>query len=242
MNEKERLKSGASKLGIDLTDKQIKQFIRYMDMLIEWNEKMNLTAIIEPMDIIEKHYLDCLTIARVEGFKGQGSLIDIGTGAGFPGLVLKIAFPDLKVTLVDSLQKRISFLEAVIEELELKDVECIHSRAEDLGKDSQYRERFDMCASRAVAHLAVLCEYSLPLVKVGGNFYSYKGQDIKDEKEESSKAIKVFGGQVNNIKDITIPDTDITHSIIKIGKISPTPKKYPRKAGKPSKSPIGITK
>ena len=242
MNEIEILKSGAEEIGISLTDKQVDQFLKYMEMLIEWNKKMNLTGITEPVEIIKRHFLDCLSVARMEDFKQSGSLIDVGTGAGFPGLPLKIAFPELEVTLVDSLQKRIGFLEAVVGELGLDNVACVHSRAEDLGKDNHYREAFDMCVSRAVAHLAVLCEYCLPFIKLGGKFYSFKSQNMEEEKNESIEAIALLGGEIERIQDTAIPHTDITHSMIQIGKSSHTPDQYPRKAGKPTKSPLGIKK
>ncbi len=240
MNEVQLLKQGAEKLNITLTDQQVDQFMTYMDMLIQWNKNINLTAITETEDIIKKHFLDCLSVSQMEAFQVDGHLIDIGTGAGFPGLPLKIVYPQLKVTLVDSLNKRIGFLNAVIEKLGLEDIHCIHSRAEDLGKDEQHREQYDMCVSRAVAHLAVLCEYCLPFIKVGGKFYSFKGQDIQEEKDESKKAINLLGGEIELIQDTPIPYSDIVHNMIQIGKIGPTPKRYPRKAGKPTKSPIGI--
>ena len=242
MTEIETLKLGAQEIGVNLTDKQVNQFMTYMEMLIEWNQKLNLTAIIEPMEIIKKHFLDCLSASSMKDFNKAGSLIDVGTGAGFPGLPLKIAFPELEVTLVDSLQKRIGFLDAVIEQLELENVVCVHGRAEDLGKNELYREQFDMCVSRAVAHLAVLCEYCLPFIKKGGKFYSFKAQDIQEEKAESMEAIEILGGEIELIQDTAIPYTEITHSMIQIAKIEHTPEKYPRKAGKPSKSPLGIKK
>lgn len=233
----ELLAESCKKINIELTEKQIKQFIDYKDMLLEWNEKFNLTAITDEREIILKHFVDCLAISAGAELAGK-KIIDVGTGAGFPGVPVKIAFPDTQMTLLDSLNKRITFLEELKNKLGLENVTCIHSRAEDGGADKTLREGFDLCISRAVANLAVLSEYCLPFVKVGGCFISMKGPDVKDELNESEKAIKVLGGEVKEVKLINIPETDINHSLIIIKKIKPTPSKYPRKAGKAKKEPI----
>ena len=233
----ELLAESCKKINIELTEKQIKQFIDYKDMLLEWNEKFNLTAITDEREIILKHFVDCLAISAGAELAGK-KIIDVGTGAGFPGVPVKIAFPDTQMTLLDSLNKRITFLEELKNKLGLENVICIHSRAEDGGADKNLREGFYLCISRAVANLAVLSEYCLPFVKVGGYFISMKGPDVKDELKESEKAIKVLGGEVKEVKLINIPETDINHSLIIIKKIKPTPSKYPRKAGKAKKEPI----
>lgn len=233
----ELLAESCKKINIELTEKQIKQFMDYKDMLLEWNEKFNLTAITDEREIILKHFVDCLAISAGAELAGK-KIIDVGTGAGFPGVPVKIAFPDTQMTLLDSLNKRITFLEELKNKLGLENVTCIHSRAEDGGADKNLREGFDLCISRAVANLAVLSEYCLPFVKVGGCFISMKGPDVKDELNESEKAIKVLGGEVKEVKLINIPETDINHSLIIIKKIKPTPSKYPRKAGKAKKEPI----
>lgn len=233
----ELLAESCKKINIELTEKQIKQFMDYKDMLLEWNEKFNLTAITDEREIILKHFVDCLAISAGAELAGK-KIIDVGTGAGFPGVPVKIAFPDTQMTLLDSLNKRITFLEELKNKLGLENVTCIHSRAEDGGADKNLREGFDLCISRAVANLAVLSEYCLPFVKVGGYFISMKGPDVKDELNESEKAIKVLGGEVKEVKLINIPETDINHSLIIIKKIKPTPSKYPRKAGKAKKEPI----
>jgi len=234
------LVNGAKQLGIDLSTNQVEQFMKYKELLQEWNQKMNLTAITEDEEIITKHFLDCMTINKAIEMDKQKTVIDIGTGAGFPGLVIKIAFPHLKVTLVDALKKRLIFLEVVINELGLTEIECIHSRAEDLGKNKAYREGYDICASRAVANLAVLCEYTLPFVKVGGYLIALKGQKLDEELEQGKKAITILGGQLEEVVHTGVPFTDLDHKIAKIKKVKPTAIKYPRKAGEPTKAPLGV--
>lgn len=236
---KQLLLEGAKELGINLTDLQLEQFMCYKSLLQEWNEKMNLTAITEDKEVITKHFLDCMTIHKAVDMNCQKTVIDIGTGAGFPGLVIKIAFPHIDVTLVDALKKRLIFLEEVIKKLELQGIECIHSRAEDLGKQKGYREGFDICASRAVANLAVLSEYTLPFVKVDGYLMALKGQKIEEELEQGEKALKILGGKLEEVVHTGVPFTDLNHKIARIKKIKPTPGKYPRKAGEPVKAPLG---
>ena len=225
------------KINVELDDKQIKQFIDYKNMLLEWNEKMNLTAITDEKEVILKHFVDCLVICSGAELSGK-KIIDVGTGAGFPGVPVKIACPDIDITLLDSLNKRITFLNELKNKLGLEKVDCVHMRAEDGGADKNLRESFDFCISRAVANLAVLSEYCLPFVKVGGSFISMKGPDVEEELNEAKKAIKVLGGEVVEVKKVVIPETDITHSLIVIKKVKATPSKYPRKAGKAKKEPI----
>lgn len=238
---RELLIDGARQLDIQLSEAQVEQFMKYKALLQEWNEKMNLTAITEDREVITKHFLDCMTINKALNMSEQKTVIDIGTGAGFPGLVIKIAFPHLKVTLVDALKKRLTFLETVINELGLTDIECIHSRAEDLGKNKQYREGFDICASRAVANLAVLSEYTLPFVKIDGYLIALKGQKLDEELEQGEKAIKILGGQLEEVVHTGVPFTDLDHKIAKIKKVNLTSIKYPRKAGEPTKAPLGVS-
>lgn len=225
-------------LGLSLSERQAEQLIRYYEMIMKWNQVMNLTAITEFGDVMKKHFTDSLSLVKAYDMKGASSLIDVGTGAGFPGLVLKIAFPGCRVTLLDSLNKRIQFLNAVIKELGLTDVEAIHGRAEDLARPGELRESFDLCVSRAVANLATLSEYCLPFVKKGGFFISYKSEKISEEMAEAENAIVLLGGKAEEKKEFLLPDSDIYRCLFVIKKVRETPKKYPRKAGLPGKEPL----
>ena len=225
-------------LNIQINEIQKKQFDTFYSMLVEWNKVMNLTGITEYEEVIEKHFVDSLSIVNIFDLSEVNTLIDVGTGAGFPGIPLKIAFPHLKITLLDSLNKRIHFLYSVIDELKLDGIYTIHGRAEDFAKKDDYRERYDLCVSRAVANLSTLSEYCLPYIRVGGMFISYKSGDVDDEVLESKKAISILGGKLDNVVKFQLPGTDINRSFIKIEKIKNTGKKYPRKAGLPSKEPL----
>ena len=224
------------KLNISLSEMQINQFIRFYEMLIEKNKVMNLTAITEFDEVIDKHFLDSLNLFRLIDLKSEKRILDLGTGAGFPGIPLKIAFPNIKITLVDSLNKRVMFLNDVVNQLGLEDVECVHARAEDLAKKKEYREEYDICVSRAVANLSTLSEYCIPFVKVGGNFISYKSGDCDEEINFSKAAIKKLGARISKVENFEIKD--MGRSFVVIDKISSTPNKYPRKAGLPSKEPL----
>lgn len=225
-------------LDIKLTEKQKKQFYRYYEMLIEWNKVMNLTGITEYNQVNEKHFVDSLSVTKAVDIRKYQSLIDIGTGAGFPGIPLKIVYPELHVVLLDSLQKRIKFLNEVIEELELEHIKTIHGRAEDYAKKPEYREQFDICVSRAVANISTLSEYCIPYIKVSGIFISYKSEEIDEEVKEAEKAVKILGGEIEEIIKFRLPGTEIGRSFVKIRKREQTKKKYPRKAGLPAKEPL----
>ena len=226
------------KIGITLNERQKQQFDKYYEMLVEWNKAMNLTGITEYDEVNLKHFTDSLTIARTQEMQKVQSVIDIGTGAGFPGIPLKIAFPHLKVVLLDSLNKRIKFLEAVIEELGLENISTIHGRAEDKTKKKEYREQFDLCVSRAVANLSTLSEYCLPFVAVNGSFVSYKSGDSEEEIHQAKHAISLLGGKVKNVDKFQLPGTDMGRALVEIKKTKQTPGKYPRKAGLPAKEPL----
>ncbi|MBQ7942613.1 MAG: 16S rRNA (guanine(527)-N(7))-methyltransferase RsmG [Lachnospiraceae bacterium] len=232
------LEKGLKELGLSLTDKQVEQLLQYYELLISWNEVMNLTAITEFEEVCVKHFIDSLSLCKAYDCTKEVSVIDIGTGAGFPGIPLKIAFPNMKITLLDSLGKRVKFLNEVIAQLGLKDIEAIHGRAEDFAKPQMLRESFDLCVSRAVANLATLSEYCMPYVKVGGQFISYKSEKIVEEMKTAGKAIAVLGGEVIAQNEFTLPCSDIYRNLFVIKKSKVTPKKYPRKAGLPSKEPI----
>lgn len=238
MNREELLKKNADSLGIELNDHQISQFIRYYEILVEWNSFMNLTGITEYEEVVQKHFTDSLTLCKAINLKKVNNLIDIGTGAGFPGIPLKIVYPDLRITLLDSLQKRIKFLNEVIEQLGLTNIEAIHGRAEDFAKPSMKREKYDLCVSRAVANLSSLSEYCIPYVKIGGYFIPYKSGKTEEEIAEAKKAIFVLGGKIEEEVKFVLPDSDISRSLLKIKKVSATPKKYPRKSGMATKEPI----
>ncbi len=225
-------------LGVSLTDRQIEQFLIYYELLTEWNSFMNLTAITKYEDVLKKHFVDSVSLIQAVDVRKELTLIDVGTGAGFPGLALKIAYPELKVTLLDSLQKRIQFLDAVIEKLGLEGIETIHGRAEDFAKPQKLRESFDLCVSRAVANLSTLSEYCLPFVKVGGYFIPYKSEKIAQEKEEAKKALELLGGEFERQVEFMLPSSDIYRNLFVIKKVKETPKKFPRKAGLPAKEPI----
>lgn len=232
------MKEASLEVGLDLTEKQYNQFITYMKLLQEWNEKINLTAITEDEEVIKKHFIDCIKAFKSNAVKNAKTIIDVGTGAGFPGLPIAIMNPSINVTLLDSLNKRINFLNAVISTLELKNVVTIHSRAEDGARKSEFREKFDVATSRAVANMAVLSEFCLPYVKVNGYFVALKGPAIEEELKEGQKAISTLGGNLENIIEVNIEESDLKHNIVEVKKINKCPKTYPRKAGTINKKPI----
>lgn len=231
-------REGLEELEIELSDTQMEQFIKYYELLVKKNEVMNLTAITEFEEVVVKHFLDSLSLVMAVEPEDLETMIDVGTGAGFPGIPLKIAFPHLKVTLMDSLRKRVDFLNEVILKLGLKNIKAIHGRAEDLGHDKKYREKYDLCVSRAVADLSVLSEYCLPFVGEGGLFISYKAGDVETECRKADAAIEKLGGVLTDAVLFSLPNSDIDRTLVVIEKEEHTPKAYPRKAGTPTKKPL----
>ena len=229
---------GLAELNIELNDTKIMQFLDYYELLVEKNKVMNLTAITEYEEVVVKHFLDSISIGKYVDFKEGESLIDVGTGAGFPGIPLKITYPELNITLLDSLNKRIKFLVEVKDNLNLANLDMIHGRAEDYGQDVKYREQYDYCVSRAVANMSTLAEYCLPFVKVGGYFISYKSGNVTDELKAAKKALNILGADVEKVESFMLPGSDISRTLVFIRKYDKMKKKYPRKAGLPSKEPL----
>lgn len=232
------LEKGCEELGIELSERQKEQYITFYEYLVEKNKVMNLTGITEFEEVLTKHFLDSLACVKAIDVKNIINVIDIGTGAGFPGVPLKIAFPHLEACLLDSLKKRVNFLEESFRLLQFENISAIHGRAEEFAKNKTYREKYDLCVSRAVSNLATLSEYCLPYVKTGGCFISYKSGKVQEEAEQAEKAIKILGGKVKDIVYFNLPDSEIERSLVVIEKIKPTPGRYPRKAGTPLKEPL----
>lgn len=235
---KDHMSKAADDFGIELTEVQIDQLDKYFEMLVEWNKVMNLTAITEPKEVAIKHMIDSLSAWNEDKMGNAKTIIDVGTGAGFPGIPLKIYKPELKLTLLDSLNKRIKFLQAVVDELGLADVQCIHARAEEGARNKQLREKYDVAVSRAVARLPVLAEYCIPFVKVGGTFVALKGMKYAEEAADGQNALKVLGADDVDIVEVHLPEIDDKRAVIYAKKKRGTPKQYPRKAGTPDKNPL----
>ena len=233
----DKFEKGLKDLQVELSDEQVQQFLTYYEKLVETNKVMNLTAITEFEEVVEKHFLDSLSLVKVCDLSNKIRILDLGTGAGFPGIPLKIAFPELEIVLADSLNKRINFLQDVIEELDLKKITAVHARAEELARNKEYREGFDLCVSRAVANLSTLSEYCMPFVKIGGNFISYKSGEIDEEVLNAKHAIFLLGGKTKEVFKFDLYEQK--RSFVIIEKTKGTPKAYPRKAGTPSKQPLG---
>ena len=234
----EQFKEALSAKGINLTDNQLEQYNRYFELLVEWNEKMNLTAITEKEEVYLKHFYDSISAAFFFDFSKEMTICDVGAGAGFPSIPIKIAFPHLNVTIVDSLNKRITFLEHLAKELKLDNVRFIHDRAETFGQNTAHREQYEVVMARAVARLSVLSELCIPLVKVGGNFVAMKGASAQDEMEVGKKAVTTLGGKIVSTNHFVLPEEESERNIVIIKKEKTTPKKYPRKPGVPNKTPI----
>ncbi|WP_251862171.1 16S rRNA (guanine(527)-N(7))-methyltransferase RsmG [Clostridium sp. Marseille-Q2269] len=232
------LQSACNDVNLEFDEKKYNQFMSYKNLIQEWNKKINLTAIVEDEKIIKKHFIDCIKIFKATPIAGAKRLIDIGTGAGFPGIPIKVLKEDIEVTLLDSLQKRINFLNIVIGDLKLKNIHCLHGRAEDYSQDVEYRQSYDIVTSRAVANLAVLSEFCIPFAKKGGYFVAMKGPSVEEEITAATKAIEILGGKLEDIIKIDIEDTDLKHNLVIIKKVKETSKKYPRKPGIIKKNPL----
>lgn len=232
------LEEGCRYFQIDLSEDQKNQFMEYYDLLVKWNQVMNLTAITEFDEVMCKHFVDSLALTKAVDLSKYQRLMDVGTGAGFPGIPLKIAFPNLEVVLLDSLNKRVLFLNEVIQKLGLQGIRAIHGRAEDFAKKEEYREGFDLCVSRAVANLSTLSEYCIPYTKIHGYFISYKSGEVEEEAKEAERAIQLLGGKRKNLIKFQLPGSDIERSLVVVEKVKQTQKKYPRKAGLPTKEPL----
>ena len=239
---KQYLKEELEAIGLQVSDQQIQKLYQYYELVTEKNKVMNLTAITDYEEKIKKHFVDSLMIAKKTKFQKGVRLIDIGTGAGFPGIPLKLMFPEVEIVLLDSLKKRIGFLQEVIQALELKGITAIHGRAEEPARQKEYREQFDMCVSRAVANLSVLAEYCIPYVKVGGSFVAYKSGQIEEELKEAAYAVKTLGGEIVELEQFSLPGSDIERTLVRISKEKQTPQLYPRTAGKPAKEPLLLKK
>ena len=238
MNGKELLIDGIEKIGLEISVEQANQFMKYYEMLIETNKVMNLTAITELDEVIIKHFIDSLLVAKKINVNNFDSLIDVGTGAGFPGIPIKIMFPEIRVVLLDSLNKRLKFLNNVIDELGLESIETVHGRAEDIARKEEFREQYDLCVSRAVANLSTLSEYCIPFIAKNGKFISYKSSISSEEIQNAKSAIKILGGAVVEEKTVHLPCSDMDRTFVVVNKTNNTGKKYPRKAGTPSKEPL----
>lgn len=232
------LDQGCQEMGIVLDGEQRQQFVDFYEYLVEKNKVMNLTGITEFQEVLVKHFLDSLACVKAVDIKKVKRMMDVGTGAGFPGVPLKIVFPHLEACLLDSLKKRVNFLEETFDLLKLTDITAVHGRAEEYAKNKAYRESFDLCVSRAVSNLATLSEYCLPYVKVGGSFISYKSGTVQEEAEQAEKAVKILGGKIRDVVYFSLPDSEIQRSLVVIEKVKSTPGKYPRKAGTPLKEPL----
>ncbi len=232
------LDQGCREMGISLNEQQRRQFIDFYEYLVEKNKVMNLTGITEFQEVLVKHFLDSLACVKAVDMQKVKRVMDVGTGAGFPGVPLKIAFPHLEACLLDSLKKRVNFLEETFDLLKLTDITAVHGRAEEYAKNKAYRESFDLCVSRAVSNLATLSEYCLPYVKTGGSFISYKSGTVQEEVDQAEKAVKILGGKIRDVVYFQLPDSEIQRSLVVIEKIKATPGKYPRKAGTPLKEPL----